>query len=73
MKYRFIALVILGMFISSVAAAQTCIDCHKKISPNIVKDWQLSKHSKNKIDCSICHGDQHKSASDVAKVKIPTP
>jgi hypothetical protein len=49
------------------------MECHKKITPNIVSDWQLSKHSKNKIDCSECHGNQHKSAQDVAKVKIPTP
>ena len=61
-----------GVFISA-AFAQVCVECHKKISPGIVNDWQLSKHSLNKIDCSECHGDQHKSAQDVAKVKIPTP
>jgi hypothetical protein len=49
------------------------VECHKKITPGIVNDWQLSKHSKNKISCSECHGDQHKSAQDVSKVNIPTP
>jgi len=58
---------------ASVASAQLCVDCHKKVTPNIVTDWQLSKHSQNKIDCSECHGDQHKSAQDVAKAQIPTP
>ncbi|HMK77146.1 MAG TPA: multiheme c-type cytochrome, partial [Thermodesulfobacteriota bacterium] len=57
----------------SAASAQVCAECHKKITPNIVSDWQLSKHHQNKIDCSDCHGDQHKSAQDVAKAKIPTP
>jgi hypothetical protein len=57
----------------SVVSAQVCVDCHKKVTPGIVNDWQLSKHHQNKIDCSECHGDQHKSAQDVAKVKIPTP
>ncbi len=57
----------------SAASAQVCVECHKKITPNIVSDWQSSKHSQNKIDCSECHGDQHKSAQDVAKAKIPTP
>jgi hypothetical protein len=57
----------------SAASAQVCVECHKKITPNIVSDWQLSKHNQNKIDCSECHGDQHKSAQDVAKAKIPTP
>lgn len=61
------------IFFVSVASAQVCVNCHTKITPSIVTDWQLSKHSKNKIDCSECHGNQHKSARDVAKVKIPTP
>jgi len=73
MKYRLIALVIAGVFVSSAAMAQVCVNCHKKITPIIVMDWELSKHSKNKIDCTQCHGDQHKSAADVAKAKIPTP
>jgi len=59
-------------FVSAVSA-QVCVECHKKITPNIVSDWQSSKHSQNKIDCSECHGDQHQSAQDVAKAKIPTP
>jgi hypothetical protein len=66
-------IVILSLVFASAASAQDCVECHKKMTPNIVSDWQLSKHSQNKIDCSVCHGDQHKSAQDVAKVKIPTP
>lgn len=57
----------------SAAWAQPCVDCHRKVTPNIVSDWQLSKHSKNKVDCSECHGNEHKSVQDVAKAKIPTP
>jgi len=68
----FLMILLTGVFVSA-AFAQVCAECHKKISPGIVNDWQLSKHSLNKIDCSECHGDQHKSAQDVAKVKIPTP
>jgi hydroxylamine dehydrogenase len=60
------------IFVSAVSA-QVCVECHKKITPNIVSDWESSKHSQNKIDCSECHGDQHISAQDVAKAKIPTP
>jgi hypothetical protein len=63
----------LSMTFVSVASAQICVECHKKITPGIVNDWQLSKHSENKIDCSDCHGDQHKSAQDVGKAEIPTP
>ena len=60
------------VFVSAVSA-QVCVECHKRVTPNIVSDWQLSKHGQNKIDCSECHGDQHQSAQDVAKAKIPTP
>jgi len=53
--------------------ADVCIDCHKDITPNIVSDWQLSKHSQNDVTCSVCHGEEHTSASDVSSVQIPTP
>jgi hypothetical protein len=61
------------VFFASSALAQECVDCHKKVTPNIVTDWQVSKHSQNEIGCSLCHGEQHRSAGDVAKVQIPTP
>jgi hypothetical protein len=59
--------------LTPVAFGQKCVECHKKVTPNIVSDWQASKHSQNSIDCSACHGDAHTSASDVSKVRIPTP
>jgi hypothetical protein len=62
----------LGLAQQTSSAAQ-CIDCHSKTSPNIVSDWKLSKHSGMDVTCVTCHGDQHTSASDVSKVKIPTP
>jgi len=72
MNYRLIVLGVVTAFMASTAMAQVCVDCHKKTTPSIVTDWQLSKHSKNNITCAECHGDQHKSAADVAKAKIPT-
>ena len=66
--------IFLGIFfLVSGVSAQVCVTCHKTVTPNIVSDWQTSKHSQNGVDCSVCHGDQHTSAQDVAKVKIPTP
>lgn len=52
---------------------QQCLDCHQKTTPSIVTDWQASKHSRNDVDCSVCHGEDHRSATDFAKAKIPTP
>jgi hydroxylamine dehydrogenase len=65
--------VVAGMFFVSGLSGQECIECHKKTTPNIVSDWQVSKHSQNDVDCSVCHGDQHKSATDYAAARIPTP
>jgi len=70
---RGVIIFLLGLLVASIALAQECVDCHKKVTPNIVSDWQLSKHSQNDVDCSVCHGDQHSSALDVAEVEIPTP
>jgi hydroxylamine dehydrogenase len=70
------------VFLPSISAQQTaaqpadasrCIECHSEITPKIVSDWKLSKHSQVEVSCVACHGDQHMSASDAAKVKIPTP
>jgi len=55
------------------ASSQTCVECHKTETPEIVTDWQLSKHSENDVSCDVCHGDGHSSAADVANAKIPTP
>lgn len=73
MRTTVLSLIVLGvMVLAATAAAQVCVDCHKNVTPGIVLDWQLSKHSQNSIGCAQCHGDEHRSAQDVAKAKIPT-
>ena len=52
---------------------EACLDCHSKKTPRIVSDWKLSKHSGIGVTCVSCHGDEHSSESDIARVKIPTP
>jgi hydroxylamine dehydrogenase len=73
LKLRVFAVVLMSIALCAVAYAQECLNCHKKVTPNIVSDWQLSKHSQNDVDCSVCHGDKHKDPYDVANVEIPTP
>jgi len=63
----------LAIAASPASPSAQCIECHSKTTPSIVSDWKLSKHSQSDIGCVVCHGDQHTSAQDVAKVKIPTP
>lgn len=73
MAARAVLSFLVALFVVLPAVAQDCAGCHEKVTPSIVSDWRLSKHSQSGIDCSVCHGDQHTSAEDVAQVQIPTP
>ncbi len=70
---RVVAIVAVVLFWSVSVQAEPCIDCHKKVTPQVVTDWQASKHSKNAVECDSCHGNKHNSAADVANAGIPTP
>lgn len=61
------------LFLPQLVKSEICVECHKNVTPGIVKDWKLSKHSASNITCSICHGEEHKSKKDVEKAKIPDP
>jgi len=50
-----------------------CVTCHESVTPEIVSDWRLSKHSKKEVTCSVCHGDYHSSEDDVEKARPVTP
>ena len=73
MLRRLIPLLAAVALLTAGAFAEDCLTCHKKITPNIVSDWQLSLHSRNDVDCATCHGDQHKTSEDFLLTKIPTP
>ncbi len=47
-----------------------CVRCHSGVTPNIVTDWQISRHGEMGIDCSDCHGSNHDSASNTS-VTVP--
>ncbi len=78
MKHFKIVLVI-GFVIlcSSVALAakqkSACIDCHKKVTPGVVEQFLEGKMSKKGVDCSSCHGSEHKKMDDAKLAKMPTP
>ena len=73
MKHFFSLLFFAVLIINVSSLAQNCVNCHKLVTPNIVTDWQLSKHSTNEVDCSVCHGDKHNNAQNVDKAELPTP
>ncbi|MBS1713788.1 MAG: cytochrome C [Armatimonadetes bacterium] len=57
----------------SAGQDSACVKCHEKTTPKIVTDWRISKHSGVPVDCSDCHGSEHKTVADAANAKIPTP
>ncbi|MFQ6605554.1 MAG: multiheme c-type cytochrome [Fidelibacterota bacterium] len=69
-KYMFTLTVLV---LISVAPAQDCITCHRDITPGVVTDWEISRHSEEDVTCDACHGSNHLSAADVDKVELPTP
>jgi hydroxylamine dehydrogenase len=73
LSYKLSLIILLSFVLVSAAFAQECVECHQKVTPNIVSDWKLSKHSQNEVDCSVCHGEEHKDPYDVSKTQIPTP
>jgi hydroxylamine dehydrogenase len=73
MVWRIVTFFVAGSVFVSPVCAQECLQCHRTVTPNIVSDWQVSQHSRNEVNCSTCHGEQHRSAQDVHKVEIPTP
>ena len=72
MKFKHLVFIIIAVAFTSGLAAQDCVTCHKNITPGMVKDWQLSKHSTNDVSCDACHGDAHNSAENVELASIPT-
>jgi len=72
-----IGLVLMGFLMALTLAVtpiraeeEGCVTCHEKISPGQVADWRASKHSKQEVSCSDCHGDQHTSAEDYDLAKL---
>ena len=55
----------------NAAALENCIVCHQKVSPGMVQDWKVSKHSENDVTCSTCHGDKHDKAENAKLALLP--
>jgi hydroxylamine dehydrogenase len=54
------------------AQAETCVQCHRNVTPGIVDQHLAGRMGKIGIDCASCHGFDHQSADDVAKARMPT-
>ena len=73
MTLHVLLFLVVPLSLSPSSFADPCVECHLKVTPGIVADWELSKHSTGSVECSVCHGEEHQSAEDIGKAKIPTP
>jgi len=71
LKYVLLGGAVATLLMSGSAMADSCIDCHTKISPGQVQDWKASKHSKEDVSCVDCHGDKHSTAEDYKNAQLP--
>ncbi len=55
----------------AAALESACEECHAKITPMIVKDFNRGVMAQE-MTCAGCHGEDHESEYDVEKVKLPT-
>ena len=53
------------------AEISSCEECHVKITPMQVKDFNRGKMSKT-MTCKFCHGVNHNTNDDVEKAELPT-
>ena len=58
---------------AQTVSSASCVECHQKLQPNIVNDWKISRHAETDVGCADCHGADHNTNDDAAKVRLPTP
>jgi hypothetical protein len=50
-----------------------CLGCHTEGTPNIVQDWQLSRHAASGVECATCHMGDYTSVHEGEGNSLPTP
>ncbi|MBU0482558.1 MAG: cytochrome C [Proteobacteria bacterium] len=65
--------VAVGLPAMAMALESKCVECHKKVTPNIVKDYMSGAMGKSgTVECASCHGAEHTTADDAIKAVMPT-
>jgi len=70
-KIGMFSLTLLMFALPAQAVTSKCEECHLKITPGIVADFNRGVMSKE-LTCTACHGEGHMSADDVDKATLPT-
>lgn len=62
---------LLGFALPAAAKPSKCEECHLKLNPGIVADFNRGVMAK-RLTCKSCHGSAHTNANDADKAKLPT-
>ncbi|MBF0505339.1 MAG: cytochrome c3 family protein [Nitrospirae bacterium] len=73
MPLAFSLLFCLSPAVIFAAQKSDCVECHRKVTPGIVQQHLQGKMAKAGVDCSACHGSEHKKADDSKLARLPTP
>lgn len=74
MKRSVICISVVLLLMASIpgfAKSSECEECHVKLSPKLVQDFNRGKMAET-LTCKACHGSSHKGMDDVDKAKLPT-
>lgn len=41
---------------ADTSAVNQCADCHRRVNPALVMEWERSRHAQNGVGCTDCHG-----------------
>ncbi len=69
-KVHLIVLILLPFY--TFLNAQDCVECHNKVTPGQVADWESSAHFTEDVGCADCHGEDHTEMEDAHLAEIPT-
>ncbi len=61
-----------GLRAAGTDVSAKCVECHTKLTPNVVNDWRLSEHAGLGIGCDSCHGNDHITFADAKEAILPT-
>jgi hydroxylamine dehydrogenase len=64
-------LIIVGAASGAAAVQSACEDCHAKVTPWLVKDFNRGVMAET-MGCADCHGEGHTGMDDAANAELPT-
>jgi hypothetical protein len=56
--------------VANVEGPDSCVGCHAQRQPGLLKQWHMSAHARDGVECTDCHGSDH---DEMFRVKGAVP